>query len=186
MGRAKFLHPHRHLLINSYKSAPMMKLTSLWLSFLGLALLVSFLSLNLVACGKKTSPEEQVRQFIAKAETGAEARDVVAITELVSDAYKDEDGHDRRAVSGLVTGYFLRHKNIHLFTQIKDIQFPTPRQAKVKLYVAMTGTPVTGAQALIDLHADLYQFNLILVKEDHDWLLSTATWEPANIKELLQ
>jgi hypothetical protein len=151
-----------------------------------LVFLVCFLSLNLVACGKKVTPENEVRQYIAKAETAAEARDVIAISELVSDNYRDNDGRDRRALAGIATAYFLRHKHIHLFIRVKQIDFPTPKQATVQLYAAMTGTPVKGAQALIDIHADLYRFDLLLVKEEDDWLLSKADWQPANIEDLLQ
>ena len=181
MGRAKsWPHPH-HLLISSYKTVHMVRLISFWL-----VLLVSLLSLNLVACGKKQSPEDEVRQFIAKAETAAEARDVIAISELVSDNYRDSDGRDRRELAGVTTAYFLRNKQIHLFVRVKQINFPAPKQATVVLYVAMTGTPVKGAQALIDLHADLYRFDLLLVKEDHDWLLSKADWQRADIEKALE
>lgn len=162
----------------------MTRLASLWLVFL-----VCLVSLNLVACGKKQSPEEEVRQFIAKAVSAAEARDIIALTELISNNYRDEDGRDRRALAGVATAYFLRHKNIHLFTRIKEISFAAPQksqqQATVQLYVAMTGTPVAGAQALIDLRADLYRFNLMLMKEGDEWLLSKVGWQRANIEALL-
>lgn len=142
------------------------------------------LSLTVVACGDKQTPEEQIRQYISSAVSVIERRDVIALSKLISDRYSDSAGRDRRALVGLATGYFLRHKNIHLFTRIKDIGFPASDTASVKLYVAMTGTPVTGAQALIDLRADLVEFDLFLIKESDEWQLLKADWLKASVEDL--
>ena len=147
--------------------------------------LLILLLLALAACGDKHTPEEQVRHFIATGKATAEERDVIALSELISEQYGDASGRDRRALVGITTGYFLRHKNIHLFTQIEEITFPVTDVAKIKLYVAMAGTPVSGAQALIDLRADLYQFDLTLLKEGGEWSLQNASWQPASIEELV-
>jgi len=82
-------------------------------------------------------------------------------------------------------GYFLRHKNIHLFTQIDEVKFSDPGKASLKLYVAMTGSPVKGAQALFDMRADLYQFDLMLAREGDDWLLQKLYWQRANIEDVV-
>ena len=148
-------------------------------------LLLIMLLLALVACSENQTPEQQVRQFIATGKAAAEERDVIALSELISEQYGDPSRRDRRALIGLTTGYFLRHKNIHLFTQIDEITFPVTDVAKVKLYVAMAGTPVSGAQALIDLRADLYQFDLTLLKEGDEWRLQNASWHRASIEELV-
>lgn len=158
-----------------------LKVMTSGLSFFILLLLV----LMLLACGDKQSPEEQVRQFIATGKAAAEERDVIGLSELISESYGDQSRRDRRAVVGLVTGYFLRHKRIHLFTQIDEIRFLTEQSANVKLYVAMAGTPVSGAQALIDVRADLYQFDLMLINENDEWRLLKANWQRANIEDLL-
>lgn len=138
-----------------------------------------------VACGEKQSPEEQVRQFIATGKAAAEERDVIALSKLISEHYQDSYRRDRRALIGLMTGYFLRNKHIHLFTQIDEITFPLKEQAKITLYVAIAGTPVTGAQALIDLRADLFQFDLTLKQEGGDWYLLNADWQRASVDDLL-
>jgi len=146
---------------------------------------VSFsLGVMLVACGEKQSPEEQVRHFIETGKAAVEERDVIAFSQLVSEHYRDSSQRDRRALVGLTTGYFLRKKNIHLFTKIGKITFPAKEKANVILYAAMVGTPVTGAQALIDLRADIYQFDLSLTKDDGDWLLIGADWQQASMDDL--
>ena len=146
---------------------------------------VILLSLVLSACGDKKSPEDQIRQFVASAVTAAESREALAIRKLVSEQYMDDGRRDRRALTALAMGYFLRHKNIHLFTQVSEIKFPVPEKASVKIYIAMAGSPVKGAQALIDIRADLYQFDLMLVRDGGDWLLQKLHWQRANIEDVV-
>ena len=154
-------------------------------AFLLLATFLVFISVALSACSDKESPEDQVRQFIASAVTAAESREALAIRQLVSDNYMDDGRRDRRALTALAMGYFLRHKNIHLFTQISEIKFPVPEKASVKIYIAMAGSPVKGAQALLDIRADLYQFDLVLTKEGGDWLLQKLHWQRAIIEDIV-
>jgi hypothetical protein len=145
-------------------------------------LLLVFVLLS--ACGDKSTPEEQVREYLAVATNAAEARDVLAIRDLIAANYHDAGGRDKRSLVGLTTGYFLRHKNIHLFTQVDSIRFPSANRSRVQLFVAMAGSPVSGAQALLDLRADLYRFDLSLLREDEQWLLQKADWQRAKVDEL--
>ncbi len=147
--------------------------------------LLVFIFLVLPACSKKESPEDQVRQFVASAVTAAESREALAVRQLISENYMDDGRRDRRALTAMAMGYFLRHKNIHLFTQISEIKFPVQGQASVKLYVAMAGRPVTGAQALIDIRADLYQFDLTLTRDGDEWLLQKLHWQHASIEDIV-
>ena len=153
--------------------------------FLTFLTLIFFISLVLSACSDKNSPEEQVRQYVVSAVVAAESREALAIHQLVSDKYKDEGHRDRRKLVGLAVGYFLRHKNINVFTQISEIKFPVPDKATVKLYAAMTGSPVKNAQALLDIRADLYQFDLVLTNESGEWLLQKASWQRASIEDIV-
>ena len=98
-----------------------------------------FIFLVVSACSEKKSPKDEVRQFITSAVTAAESREALAVRQLVSDKYMDDGRRDRRALTAMAMGYFLRHKNIHLFTQISEIKFPVQGKASVKLYVAMAG-----------------------------------------------
>ncbi|MEE8379243.1 MAG: hypothetical protein V3R49_02565 [Gammaproteobacteria bacterium] len=146
---------------------------------------VILLLLVLSACSDKKSPEYQIRQFVTSAVAAAESRETLAIRQLISEQYMDDGRRDRRALTTLAMGYFLRHKNIHLFTQISEVKFPTPNQANVKLYAAMAGRPVASAQALIDIRADLYQFDLMLARDGDDWLLQKLHWQRASIEDIV-
>ena len=148
---------------------------------------VIFLLLALSACSEKKSPEDEIRQYVVSAVTAIESREALAIRQIVSDKYIDDGRRDRRALTALAVGYFLRHKNIHLFAQISEIKLhaPSTEKASVKLYVAMAGRPVSGAQALFDVRADIYQFDLMLVKEGSEWLLQKARWQRASVDDFV-
>lgn len=146
---------------------------------------IFFLFLALIGCGEKVSSEDQVRQFVVTGKAAAELRDVLAISDLISEQYSDEDNRDRRKLIGMVTGYFLRYKNIHLFTHIRHIHFPVANQAELQLYVAMAGSPMVGVEAVFNLRADVFRFDLILVREGDEWLLKNAQWRRASAEDFV-
>ncbi|MDX2465316.1 MAG: hypothetical protein QNK31_12490 [Porticoccus sp.] len=135
----------------------------------------------LSGCGERLSPEDQVRKYLTTVVAAVEARDVLAVREVVSDNYKDDASRTRQNLLRLVTGYFLRHKNIYLFSQVEEISFPEVGQSRVKILVAMAGSPMTGSEALLDFKADLYEFDLTLQQEGDVWHLTKARWQWAAI-----
>lgn len=148
-----------------------------------LHLLLLLVILN--GCSDPDSPEQQVRDTIDSAIQVAESRDVSDFRELIDDGFRDAEGHDKNAVTRIAAGYFLRNRNIHLFSQINHIYFPNPQQADVQLYLAMTGQAVTDINSLFNLRADLYQFDIKLIKQDGDWLLNNARWKRLRQDELI-
>ncbi|GBE45116.1 hypothetical protein BMS3Bbin11_00196 [bacterium BMS3Bbin11] len=46
----------------------------------------------------------------------------------------------------------------------------------------MAGDPVEKSESLIDLNADLYRFDINLVLDGNDWLVSSAKWERARLE----
>ena len=146
---------------------------------------VVFFSYILSACAVKESPEDQVRRFVGAGVMAAELREALTIRDLISEDYRDDGGRDKRNLVGLAAGYFLRHKNINLFTKINEISFPIAGQSRVEVFVAMTGLPVTGSEALIDLRADAYRFELTLINKGNEWLLKKSSWQRASIDDLL-
>jgi len=79
--------------------------------------------------------------------------------------------------------YFFRHKNIYLFTKIREIKFYSESRASVTVYVAMAGSVIADVSVLSSLRARVYKFELDLVKQD-EWLLEQASWQPANMSEM--
>ena len=133
-----------------------------------------------LACGgEPQTPEERVRATLAALEAAAEARDVAAMKEHVSETYRDERGNDRRAVSALVALHFQQNRSVHLLVRTLAIAVDPPA-ATASVLVAMAGTPIESADALPLVHADFHRFDFELREEDGTWRIAAAAWRPAN------
>jgi len=126
------------------------------------------------------SPQDEIRAYIISGVDAAESRDIDALAERMHGNYSDQRGYSKKQLSGLLRGYFFRHKNIHLFTRIDSIELLAENEAIVLMHVAMAGSAISGVDALSSLRAQIYRFELQLVKQD-EWLLRHAVWGPASI-----
>lgn len=133
------------------------------------------LCLLLASCSPEPSPEDRIREVVAAAEKGAEARDLSDVMALVSERYSDLQGQDKAAVREMMGGYFLINQSIHLLTNVEDIKFPANDLATARVTVAMLGRQDDAAGDW-SLAADVYEFDLRLSREDEEWRLQSATW----------
>ena len=125
------------------------------------------------ACGGPSAgPEEQLRQWVANAETRAEEKDRSALMSMISESYIDGRGNDFEGVNKLFLLYFLRVQNISLASTIDEIVISADSAAKVLLTVGMLGTN----EGTFGLDADAYRFHLELEREDDEWLLIGARY----------
>jgi len=138
--------------------------------------------LFLAACNKDTnSPEEQIRSTILAMESAVEQRSLDSVKEQVSTDYKDEWNGNRRAALRSLMFYFQGHQSIHLITNISDIQISEDgNSARVIVYVGMAGKPAEESESLIDMNADLYRFDVDLIADGNEWLVTSARWQPAR------
>ena len=142
------------------------------------------IALALAACARESSPEAEIRSFVAQAQAAAEERNVRGLRALIADDYADAQGHDRKAVENLIRLHVLRNQSIHLFTRVGDITFPEQDRALVSVAAAMAGRPVPDADALVGLNADLYRFDLELVRQGgNQWRVRQAAWKPARLED---
>lgn len=147
--------------------------------------LIILLGLALAACGgPEGSPEEQIRRLIEDGEKAAEARDISALGELVADGYQDARGYDRRTVLRIAQGLFLRNREIHLFTLVRDLRVEG-EAASARILVAMSGRPIESARALLNLNADLVRFDVGFAREDGAWRVRSADWRRADVNDFL-
>ncbi len=147
-----------------------------------LACLITIVLLQ--ACSDtELSPEDEIHQYIESGVEAAEARSAGDLVDLIHSSYRDPRGHNRTQLGKLVKLYFFRHKNIHLFTKINEIDFLTPNEAQVTLHVAMAGNVITDASMLSSLRARIYRFELLLIKHE-SWLLQQAKWQPAGVGDM--
>jgi hypothetical protein len=138
----------------------------------------------LAACSRDSgSPEAEIRALVVRAQTAAEARDMRDLRALVADDYADAQSHDRKAMESLIRLHVLRNQSIHLLTRIRDIAFPQPDRATVSVAAAMAGRPVASAGELVGVNADLYRFDLELIRRDGKWQVQRAAWEPARLDD---
>ena len=148
------------------------------------ALLIFSICLLFLACSSKpTTPEDDIRVYLENAVEAAENRDHGDLSDLIDDGYLDQRGMDKSQLSTLLRAYFFRHKNIYLFTKIRDISFPADNEAAVTLHVAMAGSVISDASALASLRARMFRFELQLIKQD-EWLLRSAKWQIANMADM--
>lgn len=141
------------------------------------------LALALACSGDPETPEARVRAVLGGIERAAEARDVAALKEHLSEDYADDRGQDKRAVAGLATFHFMRNQSLHLFTLVREVQLPAPGEARAQALVAMAGRPIPGPEALAALRADLYRFDVELREEGGEWRVVRAAWAPAAADE---
>ena len=138
--------------------------------------------LLLTACSDDTgTPEQQIRQLLADVETAVQQRSLDQVKPLVSAEYSDQWNGSRSAALRSLMFYFQGHQSIHLLTRVTEIQLAEDQQqARVIVYVGMAGKPVDNAQQLLALNADVYRFDIDLVADGKEWLVSSAQWQPAR------
>jgi hypothetical protein len=147
---------------------------------------VLLLALALAACrSTPDTPEGQIRAEIARAEQAAEEKDIGTLKGLVSDAYRGDEGLDKKTLALLLAQEFMRHQSIHLFTRISSIEIDPPGQARVVAFVAMAGRPIASPDELAAVRADVYRYDLELAEEEpRHWRVTSATWRPAEMEDL--
>ena len=129
----------------------------------------------LAGCGSSTesgNPEDDIRAWVERGETAAEAKDRSGLLDLISENYTDSRGNDRSKIGDTLRVLFFRQNNIALLTSIDDIQFMGDSAALVNVTVGMAGTRNAG----IGLNADAYAFEFELEKQGEDWLLIGSRW----------
>jgi hypothetical protein len=125
----------------------------------------------LTGCTEPSTPEAEVRAFIAAAEAAAEARDLRDIRPLITETYIDRRGNKKPELENMLRLLFATHQSLHLQVYVESIEIEQPRVANAIALVGMADT----AGALPDV--DLYQFDLRLMKNDDDeWQLIEADW----------
>lgn len=60
-----------------------------------------------------------------------------------------------------------------------------PAQAQAVVLVAMAGQPISGAQELERLRADLHRFEITLARENKEWKVIHAEWRRAEPGDFL-
>ena len=151
-----------------------------------LALLL--LVLLLAGCSDEpATPEQEIRAVLAAGELEVEARDLLAIMERVDEGYQDEKQRDWRQLRAMLGGYFLRHPDVYVISQVDRIEILQPDRADVVLFAGLAGSAQEAAGPLSGLSGHLLRFDLRLRREQaDDWRLLSATWRPVTRDDLAE
>lgn len=134
--------------------------------------------------GAKT-PEEQVRDTIARGEAAVREKDAAALKDFLSDGYRDGERRTKKEMTGLVRYYLVQHRSVHILSRIQSIEFPTPSRARVQMVSALAGRQIPAGSLLGSIDADIYAFDLVFAQEGKEvWRLTSAAWEPATLEDL--
>jgi len=136
------------------------------------------LCLGLLACSDQDpqSPEQRVKATLVAIEEAAEARSLSGIMRHVSGNYRDHQGRLSDDVKRTIQIYLLSNQQIHIFTRINSLEI-TGDLASVELLAAMASTEAALMNEEQRIRADTHRFSLLLVLEDDEWLLSSASWQ---------
>jgi hypothetical protein len=148
-------------------------------NFPGLAAALVVLSVVTAGCGPAETPEARVRAVIDAGEKAAEARDLSALMDLVSPAYRDEHGGGPDELKQYLRGYLVANQSVHLLTRVESIEFPYSDFARVRLTVGTLGRETAAATAF-DVSADVNDVVLELALEDDEWKVVRAAWKSAR------
>ena len=150
--------------------------------------LIWLLSLLLSGCSEDpANPEERLRQTIAEAEALLQARELSDALDYVHPDYQDKHGRDVRQLRALLTGYFLRHKSIHILSRIEQIDLTEDGGAHVLLFAGLAGSPQEGAVSLDQWRGDLLRLQLDFVQNgEQEWLLRQAGWRRARPDDFIR
>ncbi|HEY8123364.1 MAG TPA: hypothetical protein VII78_18745 [Myxococcota bacterium] len=132
------------------------------------------------ACSEPETPESRVRAALGELERAAEAGEVSEFRDLISERYRDESGHDKRALADFLRFHVLAHPDgREVILRVRDVRLTSDATASVVAHAGLAGA---GQGAL---HADAYALDVDLALEDGAWRVTWAQWRPAAPAELL-
>ncbi len=136
-------------------------------------------------CGEQTSPEQQVRELVSALATAVEAGSIRDAAELIDTDYQDRHHRSKREAVATLFAYLRRHRQIHLFTLVRELELSDGQTAATAVvYVAMGGTPLTSVESVVSLKADLYRFDVRMTLRDQGWRVLSSQWRRADLSVL--
>jgi hypothetical protein len=150
------------------------------------ALLAGLLLALVPACAAEDdSPEAQVRRLFDEFERASREKDLKALKSFISESYRDSAGRDKRALTGIMTGYYLRRGSVYVLLRIQELELPEPGSARAELLAAMARTPLLDWNEMPRVKADAYVFDVGLADEGNgEWRVVDAAWRPATADDL--
>ena len=139
--------------------------------------LVAVATLMLGACGgSPEGPEQEIRDWVRRGEAAVEAQQRGRLMDMIAQGYVDERGQQRDDLGRLLRAWFLRQDSIAIDIDIESIDVFDGTAANVDLIAGFSGSGEPG----LWFDRDRYRFTLELDRGNDDWLLRSASWQPAE------
>ena len=94
----------------------------------------------------------------------------------MSENYQDERGRKFRDIKRAIQLQLMRHKSLHIFSTVNDIQWTSDTHATVKITAAMAGKPIDSVSMLSAIRADMIKFTVEFRLEDEIYKVRSAVW----------
>jgi hypothetical protein len=136
-----------------------------------------------LACRKQAQPEARVRALLASVEAAVETGDVATVREALSPLFSGNENLDKPGAMAMLQLRLRARKQIFLLTRVMDVDAVPGQLAGAELMVAMAAVPIPGPEALPNLEADVYRFQLALEEDTdapHGYRVKSAAWSPAR------
>ena len=130
-------------------------------------------ALLLCACAEEGSIEEQIKAKIAEMEEQAESGERREFMKNVSEDFVGQDGMTREEFRGFFIMQLNRYQALRANIGAIAVEHREGDQARAEFRAL-----VTGGRGLIPENGRVYDFVTLWVREDGDWLLDGARWEP--------
>ena len=150
-------------------------------------MLLALMFFNLISCsGEREASKEQVLSHsINQLEASFEARKLSDIVEYISEDYSDERGRNIKDIKRTIQLQLMRHKTLHVFTSIGDVQWKDDQNVTVQIAAAMGGKPMESASILTSVRADMVNFTVDFILEDEVYKVKSAIWRWARPSDFL-
>lgn len=114
---------------------------------------------------EKLSPEDEVRQLIARMADAAERKNPSAVVEGLADAFRGQGGVDKAQVKSMLVGQFFRATQVVVLNPSLDVTVQTPTAARFKGTFVLTRDGEAGTYVI---EGD--------VEKADGWHVTSATW----------
>ena len=140
-------------------------------------LLLFAMAAAFAACHKETE-EDKIRKVIGSVQNAVAEKQVTAVLEHVSRAYRDPQGNDYDGIKSIFAFYFLRHRAVSVSIPALDITV-TNDMARAMFQAVLTGRDGADSEhtTILPEALGVYQFNVVLRKEENVWKVLSATWD---------
>jgi hypothetical protein len=122
------------------------------------------------------TPEDEVRELVARAVDAAQRRDAAGVTELLAETFRGPSGTGRAEVQQLIVGHLFRNQNqLVVLNPALDVTISSPTTASFRGTFVFARGPLGDWQQPGD-GATRYDISAELQKEGGEWKIISASW----------